>query len=321
MEHAIEHATEHPTAERTSIVPVPDSPPVSGEATPITKLLYRPEPAPRFYRQLLGNRSFRLGLAILLPVIVLATLSAFVPFLPGPLESNVRDSLATPSIAHPFGADKLGRDILSRTLAGIRVSLVVGFSVAIIAMTGGLIIGTISGFMGRAVDRLIMSIVDVFLAFPSLLLAIGLVAILGAGIGPVIVAISVSDLPRFIRLQRSLVLSLKGRSFIDAARIVCAPKQWLMFRHILPNTIAQLLVAGSLTAAYAIIIEASLSFLGLGITPPAPSLGNIIADGQNYLQEAWWISTLPGVVLLLITFSLHQLSDGIRMVLDPRSRK
>jgi peptide/nickel transport system permease protein len=244
-----------------------------------------------------------------------------VHVLPAPLDTNVGISLAPPSLAHPFGADKLGRDVLSRTLAGAQISLIVGFSVAALAAFGGMAIGTISGFMGRGVDRMIMAVVDVFLSFPSLLLAIGLVAILGAGIIPVIIAITISDLPRFIRLERSLVLSLKSRAFIDAARIVSAPKRWLMFRHILPNTIAQLLVAASLTAAYAILIEASLSFLGLGITPPAPSLGNIIADGQNYLQQAWWISTLPGVILLCITFSLHQLSDGIRIALDPKARR
>jgi len=274
-----------------------------------------------FLRILLANRSGRLGFSILLPVIIIAVLSAFVHLLPAPLDTNVGISLAPPSLSHPFGADKLGRDVLSRTLAGARISLVVGFSVAALAAFGGMAIGTISGFMGKGVDRLIMAVVDVFLSFPSLLLAIGLVAILGAGVMPVIIAITISDLPRFIRLQRSLVLSLKSRAFIDAARIVSAPKRWLMFRHVLPNTIAQLLVAASLTAAYAILIEASLSFLGLGITPPDPSLGNIIADGQNYLQQAWWISTLPGVILLCITFSLHQLSDGIRIALDPKARR
>lgn len=286
-----------------------------------------PRRAPRrlerfqFLRALGANRSGRLGLLILLPVIAIAILASIIHVLPGPLDTNVSISLSQPSFLHPFGTDKLGRDVLSRTLAGAQVSLIVGFSVAILATCGGLVIGTISGFVGRSVDRVIMAIVDVFLSFPSLLLAIGLVAILGAGIGPVIAAITISDLPRFIRLQRSLVLSLKSRAFIDASRIVSAPTRWLMFRHVLPNTIAQLLVAASLTAAYAILIEASLSFLGLGITPPSPSLGNIIADGQNYLQQAWWISTLPGVILLCITFSLHQLSDGIRIALDPKARR
>nr|WP_273388008.1 ABC transporter permease [Cohnella zeiphila] len=229
--------------------------------------------------------------------------------------------MSSPSFSHFFGTDKLGRDIFSRTLAGIKVSLFVGFSVALIALIVGTAVGTVSGFFGKAVDRIIMGIVDIFLAFPSLLLAIGLVAIMGAGTLPVICAIAMADIPRFIRLQRSLVLGLKSRTFIDAARTVQAPQLWLMSRHIVPNTIAPLLVAASIAAANAILIEASLSFLGLGILPPEPSLGNIIKDGQMYLQKAWWISTLPGGVILLIAISLHFLSDGIREALDPRARK
>ena len=166
-----------------------------------------------------------------------------------------------------------------------------------------------------------MSVVDIFLAFPSLLLAIGLVSVVGTGLVPVILAIAIADVPRFIRLQRSLVLSLRSRAYIDAARTVKASQWWLMSRHIVPNTIAPLLVAASIAAANAILVEASLSFLGLGIMPPSPSLGNIIRDGQLYLQQAWWISTMPGVVILAIALSLHFLSDGIREALDPRARK
>nr|WP_280875118.1 MULTISPECIES: ABC transporter permease [unclassified Paenibacillus] len=199
--------------------------------------------------------------------------------------------------------------------------MLVGISVAAIALVFGIVLGTISGFFGKTVDRVIMGIVDIFLAFPSLLLAIGLVAVMGAGTIPVICAIALADVPRFIRLQRSLVLSLKSRTFIDAARTVNASQGWLMAKHIVPNTIAPLLVAASIAAANAILVEASLSFLGLGILPPAPSLGNIIRDGQLYLQQAWWISTLPGVVILLIAIALHFLSDGIREALDPKARK
>jgi peptide/nickel transport system permease protein len=230
-------------------------------------------------------------------------------------------SLKPPSFEHPFGTDKLGRDVFSRTLAGIQVSLKVGFSVAAIALLFGIVLGTAAGFYGRLTDRLMMGTVDIFLSFPSLLLAIGLVAVLGAGTIPVICAIALSDVPRFIRLQRSLVLSLKSRSFIDAARTVKAGQLWLMGRHIVPNTIAPLLVAASIAAANAILVEASLSFLGLGILPPAPSLGNIIKEGQSYLQQAWWISAMPGAVILMIAISLHFLSDGIRELLDPRSKK
>lgn len=270
--------------------------------------------------RLIANKKSRLALIILVPILTLAAIAPLLP-IQGPLETNIFASLEAPSLAHPFGTDKMGRDIFSRTLAGIKVSLIVGLSVAAIALTMGLVFGTLAGFFGGLVDRIVMTVVDIFLAFPSLLLAIGLVAILGTGIVPVILAISLADVPRFIRLQRSLVLSLRSRAFIDAARTVQASQFWMVTRHIVPNTVAPMLVAASIAAANAILIEASLSFLGLGIMPPEPSLGNVIRDGQIYLEQAWWISTLPGVVILLIAVALHFLSDGVRELLDPRSRK
>ncbi|MCF8485311.1 MAG: ABC transporter permease [Rhodobacteraceae bacterium] len=268
---------------------------------------------------LLGNFKARIALAIFVPIL---TLTAFAPLLPiqAPLETNLFAMMKPPSIEHIFGTDKMGRDIVSRTLSGIKVSLFVGFSVALIALAFGIVLGTLAGFFGGMLDRIIMTVVDIFLAFPSLLLAIGLVAVMGTGLVPVIMAISLADVPRFIRLQRSMVLSLRSRAFIDAARTVKASQYWLMTRHIVPDTVAPMLVAGSITAANAILIEASLSFLGLGIMPPAPSLGNIIRDGQAYLEQAWWISTLPGRVILMIAVGLHFLSDGVRELLDPRSR-
>lgn len=266
------------------------------------------------------NRKARLALLIFIPILLLSFITPFLP-LQEPLQTNVRASLSSPSLEHPFGTDKLGRDVFSRTMSGIKVSLMIGFIVAAIALVFGIVLGTMSGFLGKFMDRTIMGIVDIFLAFPSLLLAIGMVSVLGAGIVPVVIAISLSDIPRFIRLQRSIVLSLKTRTFIDAARTVKASQFWIMRKHIVPNTIAPLLVAASIAAANAILVEASLSFLGLGIAPPAPSLGNIIREGQIYLQQAWWISTLPGVIILLIAIALHFFSDGIREALDPRARK
>jgi len=267
----------------------------------------------------LSHPKVRLALVLLVPIILL---TIFAPILPiqKPLETNLRAMMQFPSIEHVFGTDKMGRDIFSRTLAGVQVSLLVGFSVAAIALLFGMVLGTLAGFYGGLIDRAIMTVVDIFLAFPSLLLAIGLVSVMGTGMVPVILAISLADVPRFIRLQRSQVLSLRSRAFIDAARTVDASQFWLMSRHIVPNTLAAMLVAASIAAANAILVEASLSFLGLGIMPPQPSLGNIVRDGQTYLEQAWWISTLPGVVILLIAVGLHFLSDGVRELLDPRSR-
>ena len=267
---------------------------------------------------LLSHAKVRLALLILIPILVLTILAPVLP-IQRPLETNLRAMMQFPSLEHVFGTDKMGRDIFSRTLAGVQISLLVGFSVASIALAFGMVLGTLAGFYGGWLDRAIMTIVDIFLAFPSLLLAIGLVSVMGTGIVPVIMAISLADVPRFIRLQRSQVLSLRSRAFIDAARTVDASQYWLMTRHIVPNTIAPMLVAASIAAANAILVEASLSFLGLGIMPPQPSLGNIVRDGQTYLEQAWWISTLPGVVILLIAIGLHFLSDGVRELLDPRS--
>ncbi len=269
--------------------------------------------------RLLSHRKVQLALLILIPILLL---TIFAPVLPiqQPLETNLRAMMQFPSLEHLFGTDKMGRDIFSRTLAGVQVSLLVGFSVAAIALCFGMVLGTLAGFYGGWIDRIIMTVVDIFLAFPSLLLAIGLVSVMGTGIVPVILAISLADVPRFIRLQRSQVLSLRTRAFIDAARTIDASQYWLMTRHIVPNTLAPMLVAASIAAANAILVEASLSFLGLGIMPPQPSLGNIVRDGQTYLEQAWWISTLPGVVILLIAIGLHFLSDGVRELLDPRSR-
>jgi len=277
--------------------------------------------APKFrlpaISRFLGNKSNAVGLAILVPIIVLALTAPILP-IADPLQPNITASLQGPSADHLFGTDKLGREIFSRTLAGLRVSLFVGFSAAAIAMVVGMTVGTIAGFMGKTVDTVVSAVVDVFLAFPSLLLAIGVVAIFGPGLTQVIAALAIADAPRAIRLQRSLALSLKSRTYIDAARMASAPTWWLLIRHVLPNTFAPMLVVASIYASNAILAEAALSFLGLGLVPPSPSLGNLVSEGRQYLQDAWWISTIPGLVIALVSIGLHLLSDGIREHLDPR---
>lgn len=257
------------------------------------------------------------GLLVLLPIVAVAISAPWLP-IADPLRPDVSASLYPPSIAHPFGTDKLGRDMFSRTLDGLRASLLVGFAAATLATAGGLVIGTAAGFLGKTVDALVSAFVDVFLAFPSLLLAIGVVAVFGPGLPQVIAALTLADIPRAIRLQRALTLSLKARPFIDAARMASAPVAWILVRHVLPNTLAPMVVVASIYASNAILAEAALSFLGLGLVPPAPSLGNLVSDGRQYLQEAWWISTIPGLVIAVISVALHLLSDGLRQNLDPR---
>lgn len=268
-------------------------------------------------RHVIPNPSYVAGAAILLPIVLLALAAPVLP-IANPLKPHVLDSFVAPSLAHPLGTDKLGRELLSRTLAGLRISLLVGFSSAALALIAGLVFGTLAGYLGKTVDRIISAVVDVLLSFPSLLLAIAAVAVFGNGIVQVILALTISGLPLAIRLQRALTLGLKSRTYIDAARLANAPGWWILMRHIVPNTIPPMVVVASLHASNAIIAEATLSFLGLGIIPPNPSLGNLIAEGRPYLQDAWWISTMPGFAIALISISLHLFSDGVREHLDPR---
>lgn len=251
------------------------------------------------------------GLAILIPVFVLALVYPWLP-IPDPLAPNPIAAMQGPSLEHPFGTDRLGRDVLSRTLAGARVSLLVGLASGALAVAIGIIIGTISGFAGRKTDSAFMGVNNVLLSFPSLLLAIAVVAVFGAGVWQVILAIVIADAPRAARMQRSMVLSLKNRPYMDAARMAAAPTWWLLIRHVVPNTITPMVVVASIYAANAIVTESALSFLGLGIVPPTPSWGNLMNDGASYLREGWWISTFPGLAIVVVSIALHLLSDGLR---------
>jgi peptide/nickel transport system permease protein len=201
------------------------------------------------------------------------------------------------------------------------VSLIIGFAAAGLSMSIGILLGTMAGTMGKTIDSVISAVTDVLLAFPGLLLAIGIIAVFGGGVPQLIIALGISSMPAAVRLQRSLAMGLRSRTFMDAARMGNAPTWWILFRHVLPNTVAPMVVVATIYAANAILAEAALSFLGLGITPPEPSLGNLVADGRNYLREAWWISTLPGLAIVVVAVSLHLFSDGIREQLDPSLRK
>jgi peptide/nickel transport system permease protein len=265
----------------------------------------------------LGKSVYVAGALILGPLVLVALLAPVLP-LADPFKPNILASLEAPSLAHPFGTDKLGRDVLSRTLQGLRASMLVGFAVAGLALVGGLLVGTVAGFVGKGVDTVLSAIIDVLLSFPSLLLAIGVVAIFGPGLPQVIGALFIADLPRSARLQRSLTLGLKNRPFMDAARMASAPTWWILLRHVIPNTLAPMAVVASIYASNAILAEAALSFLGLGLVPPAPSLGNLVSEGRQYLQQAWWISTVPGLMVAVVSLGLHLMSDGLRQKLDPR---
>ncbi|CAA9249699.1 MAG: Dipeptide transport system permease protein DppC [uncultured Acidimicrobiales bacterium] len=266
------------------------------------------------------NRNNAIGAVILLPIVFTAVFASWLP-IPDTLESDVTASLQGPSTRHFFGTDKLGRDIFARTVSGLRVSLMIGFASAFLSLTIGIIFGTIAGTLGKAADAAISAVVDVVMAFPALLLAISIIAVFGSGMPQLIIALGMASMPAAVRLQRSLALGLKSRTFMDGARMANAPTWWLLVRHVVPNTMAPMVVVATIYAANAILAEAALSFLGLGITPPTPSLGNLVADGRNYLREAWWISTIPGLAIVVVAISLHLFSDGIREQLDPSLRK
>jgi len=211
-----------------------------------------------------------------------------------PLKMNPLDALSTPSAAHPFGTDQYGRDVLTRVISGARLSLVTGLGSVVIALAGGLILGLVSGAAGGWTDLLIMRVVDVMMAFPSVLLALVVVAVLGHGSTNVMVAVGVSLIPTFVRLIRGNVLVVREHPYVEAAwALGCRPRR-ITLQHILPNIIAPVIVLATIAIAWSIIIGASLSFLGLGPRPPIPEWGVDLSNGRNYLLRGWWISAGPG---------------------------
>jgi len=258
--------------------------------------------------------------AALLCVIVIATL--FAPWL-SPYDPLAIDPLArmqAASAEHFLGTDAIGRDLWSRTIHGGRVSLVVGFTVAVMATGAGLLIGLVSGY-NRIADAILMRFMDGLMSIPTILLAIALMAIVRASIGTVIVAITVVEVPRVVRLVRSVVLSIREQAYVEAAVIVGSRSGKILFRHVLPNTLAPLIVQATYICAAAILIESLLSFLGAGTPPEIPSWGNIMAEGRSYFMLAPWIILTPGLVLAATVLAINLMGDGLRDMLDPRFAK
>jgi peptide/nickel transport system permease protein len=259
------------------------------------------------------------GAALLLLMIALAVLAPFLWTVDPQALSPIR-RLRPPSERHWFGTDMLGRDVWSRTIYGARVSLVVGLSVALLAAVVGLFIGLVTGFI-RAVDAVVMRVMDGLMSIPSIpsiLLAIALMALTKASMENVIIAISIAEIPRVTRLVRSVVLTLREQNFVEAAIAAGTSTPRILVRHILPNTLAPLLVQGTYICASAMITEAILSFIGAGTPPNIPSWGNIMAEGRSLFQIAWWIIVFPGVFLSLAVLAVNLLGDGMRDALDPR---
>jgi peptide/nickel transport system permease protein len=261
------------------------------------------------------NKTIIAGALILLTLLAIAVLA---PWLAGdPLQFEPINRLKRPGEQFWFGTDQFGRDVYSRVIHGTRISLIVGFSVAVLATAVGLLLGVLCGYY-RRVDAIVMRIMDGMMAIPAILLAIALITLMKASLLIVIVAITIPEIPRVVRLVRSVVLSVRARPYIEAAISSGTRNGRIMVRHILPNTVAPLIVQATYVCASAILTEAGLSFLGAGTPPEIPSWGNIISLGRTYFQIAPWIIFFPGVLLAITVLAINLVGDGLRDTLDPR---
>ena len=267
-------------------------------------------------RALLKNPNMLAGFVIL-SIISFFTIFAGSVDRYDPLKLEPLDRLLAPSMDHWFGTDNTGRDVYSRTIHGGRVSLLVGFTVALLTVCAGMVIGLISGYDRRA-DMVIQRFMDAIMSFPTLLLALALIAMLGSSITNVIIVITVVDTPRMVRIVRAQVLALREFQFVEAARSIGAPTWRILLLHVAPNTFAPVMVQATFVFATAILVEAGLSFLGLGIPPELPSWGNILALGRTYLQTAVWVAFFPGLILTITVLAINLVGDGLRDALDPK---
>jgi peptide/nickel transport system permease protein len=259
--------------------------------------------------------------SILLVLLVMAALLA--PFITrySPTALSPRDRLIPPNSAHWFGTDAFGRDVFTRVVYGGRVSLQVGFIAVFISILIGVTLGLLSGYYGGVTESLIMRLIDVMLAFPGILLALVIVAILGPSLFNAMIAVGISASPTYARVVRGSVLQAKELAYVEAA-IQSGARTWrIILKHILPNILGPIVVISTLGIANAIIAGAALSFLGLGATPPTPEWGLLLSEGRNYLRHAWWITTFPGLAIMITVLSINLIGDGLRDALDPRMKR
>jgi len=273
-----------------------------------------------FWRQFRRNTLALAGAGLVVFMFLVSFLAPYIaPY--DPQEIDVSRILQPPSWEHPFGTDQLGRDVLSRMIWGARISLKVGFVAVGISCTIGMVLGALAGYYGGLVDRLIMRFVDVMLCFPTLMLILAVIAVLEPSIWNIMVVIGLTSWMGVARLVRAEFLSLKEREFVLAARSQGLSDARIIFRHMLPNALAPVLVAATLGVAGAILAESALSFLGIGVQPPTPSWGNILTGGKDNIEVAWWLSVYPGLAILLTVLGYNLLGEGIRDASDPRLKE
>ena len=271
------------------------------------------------WRRLRKNKAAVLGL-VLLFIIFMSALFADVLYdyetevvLP-----NYSSTLIAPCLEHPLGTDELGRDVLARIVHGSRLSLEIALLSTAISLSVGGIIGAYAGYIGGRFDSVMMRIMDIFLAIPNMLLALAIVAALGPNLMNLIIAIAISDIPRFARILRSTVLSIKDNDFVEAARAAGAKRSTIVFREVIPNCLAPLIVQASIVMAAAIILAAGLSFIGLGVQPPAPEWGAMLSSGRAYIRDYQYLVLFPGLAIVITVLAFNLLGDGLRDALDPR---
>jgi len=271
-------------------------------------------------RLLRQNPSAVAGFIIIAIMVLMALTASFLsPY--DPIRISLKERLIQPSMAHPFGTDELGRDILSRVMYGARISLRIGVLVILIAGGLGALIGAISGYLGKRIDNLIMRVMDVILSFPPLVLALALAAALGPSLNNAILAVAFVMIPKFARMVRGEALSVKEKQFITAARVSGAKSLWIVLNHILPNCFSSVIILATLILGETILIAASLSFIGLGAQPPTPEWGAMISVGRKFLMDQWWYATFPGLFILMTVIGFNIFGDALRDVLDPRIRR
>jgi len=278
----------------------------------------RRSPTRLAFARFVRHRGAMVGSVLLVTWVILAIFAdAIAPYAPNELVSRARQA---PSADHWLGTDQLGRDMLSRIIHGARISLVLGFVSVLFGMIPGVTLGLIAGYVGGWVDAVISRIIDAMLAFPSIILALIIIATLGPGILNVMIAVGISSVPEYARLTRGSVLAARAQPYVEAAWLVGNPARRIMAQHILPNTSGPLIVFATLQVGNAVLVGAGLSFLGLGAQPPTSEWGLMSAEGRDLLRRAWWIATFPGIAILTVVIGFNLIGDGLRDAIDPKSR-
>jgi peptide/nickel transport system permease protein len=273
----------------------------------------------RALRAIVSNPTALVGLIIVTLLVVMAIFAPWLSMGNSPLEQNLGGRLAAPSADHWFGTDELGRDILARTLFGARATLTIVALVSVVVVPIGLAVGTIAGYLGGWVDVVLMRITDIFLAFPRLILALAFAAALGPGIENAVIAISLTSWPPYARIARSETMSIARSDFIQAVVLQGASTWRILFRHIVPLCLSSVIVRLTLDMAGIILTAAGLGFLGLGAQPPTPEWGAMVSSGRDVILDQWWVATIPGIAIFVVSLGFNLLGDGLRDVFDPKS--